>query len=120
METEKKSYNAFCKKCQKETEQKRCESGAEVYDICQVCFELNNLRFDGFHVKHGLYFRRLNDGGVMIFKREKIEATWNCKGYDCTTFIEIINSDVWASVICSVSDKGENLERWNEIKKFHL
>lgn len=73
----------------------------------------------GFHIKDGLFFKRLPDGSVRVTKTEVIPT----RGGDFavrTVFQTIIDSDGWASIIASVSAQGEETaEDFERAVAFH-
>ncbi len=70
----------------------------------------NEARTRGaFHWKDGWYFKRLPDGSVnvMFYDRRYIHP-------DLT-----IDADSWASIVASVSARGETADSWQAIREFH-
>ena len=66
-----------------------------------------------FHLREGFYFRRLENGDVNIFVTETPR-------HDSAILREIvIPENEWASVVASVSAKGENADTWQQARDFH-
>lgn len=66
-----------------------------------------------FHAKEGWFFERNKDGSVHIVKT--IEPKFESE-------IEnevVIDSDMWASIVSSVSVGGETYDKWIQVRKFH-
>ncbi len=60
-----------------------------------------------FHWKHGWYFERLPmDGSVRIFHK------------DLDIIIDI-DPDSWASIVASVSNRGDTAKAFEEARDFH-
>ena len=66
----------------------------------------------GFHVKDGLYFNRLENGYVVV--------TVDCCAHDGSTTIRTFEIDVdgFASVVASMSARGEQANGFYEAKEF--
>lgn len=67
-----------------------------------------------FHWQHGWFFERdRQTGAVRMTKRReaKDDAEIQCSAE--------IPADEWASIVASVSGKGESGERWNQALHFH-
>lgn len=62
-----------------------------------------------FHARDGLFFSREQDGTVKV----RLESLTGM-----ATDI-ILPPDAWASVIASVSARGETLDTWNEARQYH-
>lgn len=58
----------------------------------------------GFHAREGYWFRRSDDGDVIITTPGGQVA---------------LDAGTWASVVCSVSATGETGERWRQACAFH-
>ena len=67
-----------------------------------------------FHWADGWYFERAPQGGVWITKR----ATSHENNPVVLAFA-LIPADEWASIVASVSQRGESRETWDEAKQFH-
>jgi len=74
-------------------------------------------RFDGaqtwFHWTNGTYFQRQRDGAVTVAKFV-ISHDNSAKEWEFT-----IPADEWASIVASVSAKGEVDGRWQVAREFH-
>ena len=66
-----------------------------------------------FHVSNGLYFKRLNDGSVLIVKRTDSSEDSQI------VFEQVIDADYWASIVASVSVYNELALSFQAAKKFH-
>lgn len=62
-----------------------------------------------FHARDGLYFERQADVAVRV-RLEKEHGL---------AFEVIVPADTWASVIATVSARGETLDTWNEARQYH-
>ena len=72
-----------------------------------------------FHWKNGWYFSRLADGGVEVRNHgDFTKHDPNCVPGDGRTTL-VIDPMSWASIVCSVSEKGETGERWDAAQDFH-
>jgi hypothetical protein len=67
----------------------------------------------GFHTHDGWYWTRRDDGTVVITVRES--ARDGAPAFREHTLPE----NEWASVVCSVSEKGEDCARWTAARDFH-
>jgi hypothetical protein len=66
-----------------------------------------------FHLRDGLYFERLEDGGVRIVK------TATGQFGDAKNVFEIeVSAGEWASVVAAVSPKGETSETYHSALNF--
>ncbi len=70
-----------------------------------------------FHWKDGWYFERLDDGSVRI--RHEDPATKAEGAYVENDVCIDIPIDSWASIVASVSAKGETSETWKEALHLH-
>jgi len=77
-----------------------------------------------FHDRGGLTYSRLKCGCVAICSW--LPERQDFVGYDGVrdeiwrrSIITIIEPNVWASIVCSVSDDGETGERWEAQRTFH-
>lgn len=70
-----------------------------------------------FHLKGGWYFERLDDGSVRICHEE--EGTRADGGFVEYDVCLDIDPDSWASIVASVSAKGETGERFQEAVRYH-
>lgn len=66
----------------------------------------------GFHWRNQIYFKRDDDGGVVVryfeqFNNHPQLKTWR------------IPPNEWASIVCAVSHNGETGERYREALQFH-
>ena len=68
---------------------------------------------EGFHVADGLYFKRLENGDVVITKAK------GGRDEDPIEFQIVVTKDAWASTIASVSKLGEQYGRFFLAEKFH-
>jgi len=66
-----------------------------------------------FHVSNGLYFKRLNDGSVLIVKKTDSHPD------SLIVFEQVIDADYWASIVTSVSTYNETALSFGAAKKFH-
>lgn len=65
----------------------------------------------GFHYKNGWYFkRRLEDGSVQVIKLDDKQNILTKA---------VIDVDSWASIVASVSAKGDTAEKFEAARKFH-
>ena len=63
----------------------------------------------GFHYKDNWYFQRLQDGTVEIVHR------------DPTAYFKLtVDKDSWASIVASVSQRGEEDGRYLKALDFHM
>ena len=70
-----------------------------------------------FHFRDRWYFERLNNGAVRIYHEDKfVDPDSGTREYDVCLDID---PDSWASIIASVSARGETAETWLEAKGFH-
>lgn len=106
------------------TELKRCEKAlaqleSEVKAITSVPGE-NDRKEVGmaFHLKDGWYFQRLEpEGKVRIYHEEGVkQAESKFSAYDVCLEID---ADSWASIIASVSARGDTAEAFQEAKRLH-
>lgn len=70
---------------------------------------MHDVTVEGFHWRDGWYFKRIDGGHVRI---TRVSA-----GHEAVQFS--IPPLEWASIVASVSDKGEDRERWEQAAKFH-
>lgn len=69
-----------------------------------------------FHWKDGWYFERLANGSVRIYHEEKyVDPDSGVREYDVCLDID---SDSWASILASVSARGETGETFREAVEF--
>ncbi len=76
----------------------------------------------GFHSQDGLCFQRLEDGRVHVRLVVPILDHSTETGYSLSqavTFQTILPAASWASVVASVSAKGETGETFNEALRWH-
>ncbi len=77
-----------------------------------------------FHASNGLSFERLNDRGqVRVGHVETVHAA-PCEGviepyHYVWVWSVVVDPDVWASCVASVSASGETYDRWQQIRSFH-
>ena len=73
-----------------------------------------------FHACDGLYFERTGDGGVAVSRHVPVFGPLGHATGD-TARIERITIDpgIWASVVASVSARGEDAERFERARRFH-
>lgn len=64
-----------------------------------------------YHSRNGLHFERLWDGSVRIFMKPRVD--------DEPVELAVLPENEWASVVASVSESGENYQRWMEARLFH-
>ena len=69
---------------------------------------------EGFHLEQGLFFKRLENGKVRIRKYK----TAHSKETEII-FEQVIDAFGWASIIGSVSNKGEGDGRFDIALQFH-
>lgn len=77
-----------------------------------------------FHLQNGLFFQRLKSGQVRIVKTRDggypIEVNGiNGQGQSNILFDEVTTDSGWASVVASVSARGETLETYTEALTNH-
>lgn len=73
-----------------------------------------------FHVANGLYFARLLDGTVRVWKtNDGREYAVGGDGSSNLLFIQDMKENEWASVVSSMSKLGEDYDRWMACRKFH-
>lgn len=66
----------------------------------------------GFHWKHNIFWKRLDDGPVRVRHFTEFNG--------CPQWVDwVIPADEWASIVASVSAAGETLETWNAAKQYH-
>lgn len=69
-----------------------------------------------FHWKDGWYFERLDtEGNVRIYHEEKGQTE---EPKECDVVLDI-DPDSWASIIASVSARGETGSTFHEAQKYH-
>jgi hypothetical protein len=67
-----------------------------------------------FHAKDGLFFEGDRDGNVVVELHDKAS-------YEATQISRIeLTPNEWASVVASVSKRGETSATWNEAMNYHL
>ena len=66
-----------------------------------------------FHVNNGLYFKRFDDGSVLIVK--KVDSSNDAR----TIFEQVLDADGWASVVASLSAYNETSISFQAARKFH-
>jgi len=71
-----------------------------------------------FHWKDGWYFERLEDGSVRIY-HEDLEADQEKEMVEYDVVIDI-DPDSWASIVASVSARGDTAEAFQVAKRFHI
>ncbi len=69
---------------------------------------------EGFHYKDGLFFKRNKDNSVTITQLK--ENNINCTE---SIFEVMIDENGWASIVSSVSNKGEEDNRFWRALQFH-
>lgn len=78
--------------------------------------------YKAFHHYSDVHFFRKEDGSVTIMKLigETKDGT-SSHGWPVyeIEWEHTVDPDSWASIICSVSGKGETSENYQTIKKFH-
>lgn len=62
------------------------------------------------HVRDGLYVERLPDGSVKV----RLEPIGGAAPAEV-----VLPADTWASVIATVSARGETADTWNEARQYH-
>lgn len=65
----------------------------------------------GFHAHNGIFFKRTDEGDVLVTIVSETEHS--------IQETHTIPSGVWASVVASVSGRGETYERWQQALAFH-
>jgi hypothetical protein len=66
---------------------------------------------EGFHAKDGWFFRREDDGSVHISAPDSMGPG----AHQVVT----LDADTWASVVASVSARGETADRFAKARRFH-
>lgn len=66
----------------------------------------------GFHWRHNVFFKRLDDGTVRVRHWTDFNGTPQWVDW-------VIPAPEWASIVCSVSAEGETRERWDAAQDFH-
>lgn len=69
----------------------------------------------GFHWKYGWYFKRLEDGSVVISKEDERVPSENQPAIPLAT----IDPDSWASIVASVCALGEDGRTHREASQLH-
>lgn len=73
-----------------------------------------------FHAKDGLCFARRHDGSVVVTTEQPMrEPDGSFAGRRATITRVVLDVDTWASVVASMSARGENLSTWHAAKRFH-
>lgn len=74
-----------------------------------------------FHAVGGIFFGRKENGEVRILKLSDKLAYWPLiEGKYPDAEIDVtLPLETWASVVCSVSKRGENANRFREALNFH-
>lgn len=62
-----------------------------------------------YHARDGLYFERLPDGGVKV-RMEPVNGA--------PAEVEL-SADAWASVVATVSARGDTADTRNEARRYH-
>lgn len=68
---------------------------------------------DGFHWREGMYFKRIADGSV------KITQTQGGGHSEDVEWQKTIPASEWASIVSSVSKRGETSETYRAVLAFH-
>ncbi len=68
----------------------------------------------GFHYKEGLFFKRNTDNSVTVTKMKTAQADETEKLFEAT-----IDENGWASIIASVSKRGEGDGRFYKALEWH-
>lgn len=68
---------------------------------------------EGFHAHHGWYFRRNTDGSVTVEVAESAQE--DAPLQVGSTF----DPDTWASIVASVSSRGEDAATWRAARELH-
>jgi hypothetical protein len=68
----------------------------------------------GFHVTENLYFKRMDDGNVLMTK-----VIVDPDGATLYTIQQMIDKNIWASIVASVSKRGEAHDRFYHALEFH-
>jgi hypothetical protein len=74
------------------------------------CEEITMDTASWFHWSGGVYFRRAEDGTVEIGEGPD---------FDNVTVLHRIDPSSWASIVSTVSARGEDHETYNEALRFH-
>lgn len=75
-----------------------------------------------FHWRDSWFFRRQNDGSVRVMRLRKATYDHLPEGAKESIWLEpdvTIPPNEWASIVASVSDRGESDGRWQEALDFH-
>lgn len=70
-----------------------------------------------FHWKDGWYFERTDKGAVKIF-HDTVHQMGDRDLGKCDVSLEI-DADSWASIVATVSARGENTATYNEARNLH-
>ncbi len=63
-----------------------------------------------FHWRDGLFFERLTGGTVRVFRQQPEQEAQE---------VALIPPSEWASIVASVSERGENGDTHREAERFH-
>lgn len=74
----------------------------------------------GYHWRDNMFWKRLPDGSVRIALFATRFSGAALEGDDDEPVREwVIPPNEWASIVCAVSQEGENGQRWEEAQDFH-
>jgi len=68
---------------------------------------------NGFHNQEGWFYKRIDNGTV------RVSHVLHPPIYGRLVEQFCITENAWASIVCSVSKKGETYDRWMVARKFH-
>ena len=68
-----------------------------------------------FHSKEGWFFQRESGGEVRVRHDPSVSGLTASDRRD----VVMLDADVWASVVASVSASGETAETWQAVRRFH-
>lgn len=68
---------------------------------------------DGFHLQDGWYFKRMECGCVRICKYANSSPRSSLK------IVDFVDEMGWASIVASVSARGENADTFETARNFH-
>ena len=100
-----------CARCEGMTDQYSLESWSN--HIGETIVKQSEVKNMAFHYKEGWFFKRREDGSVRIYQQQPVrENIVKELGID-------IEADSWASIMASVSARGETGETFREAQQFH-
>lgn len=72
-----------------------------------------------FHTSDNVFFRRLDNGDVEVSQRMRREGCTDDPDTWFKGFVHVVPASIWASVVASVSSKGEDGGRFYQAQAFH-